>query len=104
LITQVAWGSLCIVMMFVKTGSELLAVRFFLGCAEAGFVPGVFLYLTYWYYTTPLPFNYILLIVCVLRYLPQERAQQLAMFISSNAMAGLVGGLLAYGIVASTLI
>jgi len=74
---MVAWGALCIGMMFVKTGSELLAVRFFLGCAEAGFVPGVFLYLTYWY-------------------LPAERAQQLAMFISSNAMAGLVGGLLAY--------
>lgn len=74
---MVTWGSLCIVMMFVKTGSELLAVRFFLGCAEAGFVPGVFLYLTYWF-------------------LPQERAQQLALFISSNAMAGLVGGLLAY--------
>ncbi len=36
-------------MMFVKTGSQLMAVRFFLGCAEAGFVPGVFLYLTYWY-------------------------------------------------------
>jgi MFS family permease len=74
---MVTWGSLCIVMMFVRSGSELLAVRFFLGCAEAGFVPGVFLYMTYWF-------------------LPQERAQQLALFISSNAMAGLLGGLLSY--------
>jgi len=76
---MVAWGILCVLMLFSKTGSELMAVRFFLGCAEAGFVPGVFLYLTYWF-------------------LPHERARQLAMFISSNAMAGLLGGLLSYGV------
>lgn len=76
---MVAWGGVCILAMFAKTGGQLLAIRFFLGCAEAGFVPGVFLYMTYWF-------------------LPHERARQLAMFISSNAMAGLLGGLLAYAV------
>eukprot|EP00026_Physarum_polycephalum_P002036 Phypoly_transcript_02040.p1 GENE.Phypoly_transcript_02040~~Phypoly_transcript_02040.p1 ORF type:complete len:551 (-),score=32.41 Phypoly_transcript_02040:1352-2920(-) len=76
---MVAWGTMCVLMMFAKSGGQLMAVRFFLGCAEAGFVPGVFLYLTYWF-------------------LPHERARQLAMFISSNAMAGLLGGLISYGV------
>jgi sugar phosphate permease len=95
---MVAWGSVCIVMMFAKNAGDLMIIRFFLGCAEAGFVPGVFLYLTYWYASLPSPFNHKSLLSSKhdCRFLPLERGRQLALFISSNAMAGLVGGLLSY--------
>jgi MFS family permease len=64
--------------MFVFDYYTLMIGRFLLGCAEAGFVPGVFLYLTFFF-------------------LPHERAQRIALFISSNATAGFIGGLLAFG-------
>ena len=37
--------------MLVTTPTQFYVVRFLLGVAEAGFVPGVLLYLTYWYPT-----------------------------------------------------
>lgn len=49
---MVAWGLISAGMMLVTTPLQFYVARFILGAAEAGFVPGVFLYLTYWYPST----------------------------------------------------
>lgn len=46
---MVLWGLVSAGMMFVTGATSLYIMRFLLGAAEAGFVPGVFLYLTYWF-------------------------------------------------------
>ena len=46
---MVLWGLAAISMMFVSTPLQFYLARFFLGVFEAGFAPGVLLYLTYWY-------------------------------------------------------
>lgn len=45
----VTWGLLSCGMAFVQGEWSFYLVRFLLGIAEAGFVPGVLLYLTYWF-------------------------------------------------------
>ena len=45
---MVSWGVLSVATAFVTSAGGLYAVRFFLGAAEAGFVPGVVYYLTKW--------------------------------------------------------
>ena len=67
------WGIISACMMFVHTPLSFYIMRFLLGIAEAGFYPGVLLYLTYW-----VPAG--------------SRAQILARFLALNAILGLVGG------------
>ena len=43
------WGILTILMSTVESTTSFYVFRFLLGVAEAGFVPGVILYLTYWF-------------------------------------------------------
>ncbi|WP_399696915.1 MFS transporter [Xenophilus sp.] len=43
------WGIVASAMMFVQTPTQFYVLRFLLGAFEAGFFPGVILYLTYWY-------------------------------------------------------
>jgi ACS family tartrate transporter-like MFS transporter len=43
------WGILSCAMVLVKGFASFIALRFLLGVAEAGFFPGVILYLTYWF-------------------------------------------------------
>ena len=43
------WGAVTIATAFVTTPNQLIVARFLLGVAEAGFFPGVILYLTYWF-------------------------------------------------------
>jgi len=45
----ITWGLLSVATLLVKTPAQFYAVRFLLGGAEAGFFPGVMLYLTQWY-------------------------------------------------------
>lgn len=45
----VTWGVLSCLMAVVQGGISFLLLRFLLGAAEAGFFPGVILYLTYWF-------------------------------------------------------
>jgi D-galactonate transporter len=45
----VVWGIISICFMFVTTPAQFLTLRFLLGIAEAGFYPGIVLYLTYWF-------------------------------------------------------
>ena len=46
------WGVLAIGMAFVGGATSFIVMRFLLGAAEAGFFPGVILYLTYWFPST----------------------------------------------------
>jgi len=43
------WGLVASAMMFVQTPMQFYVLRFLLGAFEAGFFPGIILYLTYWY-------------------------------------------------------
>src|SRR5436189_1144875 len=46
---MITWGILAGLMMIVRTPTSFYILRFLLGAAEAGFIPGILLYLTYWY-------------------------------------------------------
>lgn len=70
---MITWALLSAATMFVTTPMQFYALRFFLGVAEAGFFPGVLLYLTYWYPT-------------------HRRSKILAMFLMGLPMASLFGG------------
>jgi MFS family permease len=48
-IIMVSWGIVSMSTMFVRGAASLYALRLLLGVAEAGFFPGVILYLTYWF-------------------------------------------------------
>lgn len=69
------WGVASVAMMAVSTPSEFYLLRFLLGVFEAGFFPGIVLYLTYWY-----P--------------PLRRASVLSYFFAGVAVAGVLGGLI----------
>lgn len=69
------WGAASVGMMCIATPAQFYAVRFVLGVFEAGFFPGIVLYLTYWY-----P--------------PLRRASVLSYFFAGVAVAGVLGGLL----------
>src|SRR6187397_3654598 len=45
---MVTWGIVAAAFMFVQGPTSFYVLRFLLGVAEAGFFPGVILYLTYW--------------------------------------------------------
>jgi len=70
---MITWGLLSGATMLVATPTQFYVLRFLLGVAEAGFFPGVMLYLTYWYPT-------------------QRRSKIMAMFLMGLPMASLVGG------------
>ncbi len=67
------WGAVSACMMFAKTAFIFYLLRFLLGVAEAGFFPGMIVYLTYW-----IP--------------AKERAQAFALFLTSTSLAGVIGG------------
>nr|WP_315401495.1 MFS transporter [uncultured Duganella sp.] len=70
---MISWGVISAAMMFVDGVASFYVLRFLLGAAEAGFFPGVILYLTYWYPA-------------------HRRARMVALFMSGVAVAGVVGG------------
>ncbi|MFT3955790.1 MAG: MFS transporter [Piscinibacter sp.] len=66
----ITWGLLATASAFVQNAGQLYVVRFLLGVAEAGFFPGVIVYLTYWFrnkeiattvalFTAAIPVSYI---------------------------------------------
>ncbi|NKJ50806.1 MFS transporter [Burkholderia sp. SG-MS1] len=46
---MLTWGVLSFLFAFIHTTGQFLGLRFLLGVAEAGFFPGVMLYLTHWF-------------------------------------------------------
>jgi ACS family tartrate transporter-like MFS transporter len=69
---MIAWGLLSVATAFVTGPATYVAMRFLLGLAEAGFYPGVILYLTFW-----LP--------------PSVRSSVMAMFGAAIPLSNLVG-------------
>src|SRR5262249_34268889 len=45
----ISWGLCTIVVGFVRTAAQFYCARFLLGVAEAGFYPGIIVYLTHWF-------------------------------------------------------
>ena len=70
---MVTWGVISAGMMFVESATSFYVMRFLLGVAEAGFFPGIILYLTYWYPAA-------------------RRARMTALFMSAIALSGVIGG------------
>lgn len=48
-LTLITWGALTSLTAFVHTPLQLYGARFLLGAAEAGFFPGVIVYLSHWF-------------------------------------------------------
>jgi MFS transporter, ACS family, tartrate transporter len=46
---MVSWGLVTIGMAFIRTAHQFYTMRFLLGLAEAGFFPGIIVYLTHWF-------------------------------------------------------
>ena len=70
---MLTWGLISAAMVFVNSPFLFYLLRFLLGAAEAGFFPGVILYLTYWY--------------------PAHRRGKItAIFMTAVALSGVVGG------------
>ncbi len=46
---MITWGAISACMAFVTGDVSFVALRFLLGAAEAGFFPGIILYLTFWF-------------------------------------------------------
>jgi len=69
---MITWGLLSAVFMFVQNATQFYILRFLLGLAEAGFYPGIILYLTYWFPS-------------------HRRAKVIAVFMSGIPVAGILG-------------
>lgn len=69
---MILWGLIASCMMFISSDTSFYILRFLLGVGEAGFFPGIILYLTYWYPA-------------------KERAQTMALFATAAVMAGIIG-------------
>jgi ACS family tartrate transporter-like MFS transporter len=65
------WGAISLACGFVQSATQLYVLRFLLGVAEAGFFPGIIVYLTYWFrqkelattvalFTAAIPVSYII--------------------------------------------
>ncbi|MBU6457678.1 MAG: MFS transporter [Bradyrhizobium sp.] len=46
---MVTWGIISVAFAFIQGENSFYALRFLLGVAEAGFFPGIILYLSYWF-------------------------------------------------------
>ena len=46
---MISWGLVAALTAFIKTPMEFYTIRFLLGLAEAGFYPGVIVFLTHWF-------------------------------------------------------
>jgi ACS family tartrate transporter-like MFS transporter len=46
---MITWGIVATLMGFVQTATQFYWLRFLLGAAEAGFFPGIIVYLSHWY-------------------------------------------------------
>jgi MFS transporter, ACS family, tartrate transporter len=72
-ITLITWGALTTLTGFVHSPMELYGARFLLGAAEAGFFPGVIVYLSHWF-------------------IYQDRAKAVARFMSAIPIGFILGG------------
>jgi ACS family tartrate transporter-like MFS transporter len=69
---MITWGLISAATAFVTGPTGFVAMRFLLGIAEAGFFPGILLYLTYWFPSS-------------------ERARVVGLFMVALPLSGLIG-------------
>jgi MFS transporter, ACS family, tartrate transporter len=69
---MISWGLVTIGMAFVRTPHQFYTMRFVLGLAEAGFFPGIIVYLTHWF-------------------IYEDRAKAVAFFMAAIPLAYAVG-------------
>jgi MFS family permease len=70
---MISWGLVSASFMFVTSPGMFYLLRFLLGVAEAGFYPGIILYLTYWFPS-------------------YRRARMIALFMTAIPISGIFGG------------
>jgi D-galactonate transporter len=70
---MISWGIVSAAFMFVSSAGMFYFLRFLLGVAEAGFYPGIILYLTYWFPS-------------------YRRARVIALFMTAIPVSGIFGG------------
>jgi D-galactonate transporter len=70
---MISWGLVSAAFMFVSSAGMFYFLRFLLGVAEAGFYPGIILYLTYWFPS-------------------YRRARMVALFMTAIPVSGIFGG------------
>ncbi len=80
---MILWGAISCLTFLVQTPMEFYIARFLLGVAEAGFYPGLILYLTFWYPAS-------------------RRARVTSRFLLAMAVAGVIGGPMAGLILSNT--
>jgi ACS family tartrate transporter-like MFS transporter len=69
---MITWGLIVILMGFMHTETQFYLARFLLGAAEAGFFPGVIVYLSHWFRAA-------------------DRAKAIAMFMAAVPVANVLG-------------
>jgi MFS transporter, ACS family, tartrate transporter len=69
----ISWGVVSFATAFAHSAAQLYVARFLLGVAEAGFFPGIVLYLTYWF-------------------TQRQLAQAIGVFMTALPTASIVGG------------
>jgi MFS transporter, ACS family, tartrate transporter len=79
---MISWGAVAMAMAAVRGAAGFYLLRFALGAAEAGFFPGIILYLTRWFPA-------------------RERAHAIALFMTASALAGVIGGPLSGALLAA---
>ncbi|MQA02903.1 MAG: MFS transporter [Streptosporangiales bacterium] len=80
---MLTWGILAAAMAFVPNAGTLYVLRLLLGVAEAGFFPGIILYLTFWFPK-------------------RERAKIVALFIAAVPISSMLGAPLSTAIMYAT--
>jgi D-galactonate transporter len=70
---MITWGIISSAMLWVKSPTTFYIMRFLLGIAEAGFFPGIILYLTQWFPAS-------------------RRGRMIALFMTGIPLSGVVGG------------
>jgi D-galactonate transporter len=69
---MVTWGLITVLMAFIRTPMHFYIVRILLGVAEAGFFPGILVYLTHWFRS-------------------EDRAKACAIFMIAIPVANIIG-------------
>jgi ACS family tartrate transporter-like MFS transporter len=69
---MISWGILAMLTGFVQTKNQFYLIRFLLGAAEAGFFPGIIVYLSHWF-----------------RY--QDRAKAVAFLMTGISVSNIIG-------------
>jgi D-galactonate transporter len=77
---MILWGLISAGFAFVQTPAQFYILRFLLGAAEAGFYPGIILYLTYWFPS-------------------DKRAKMVALFVGAVPLSGMLGAPLSGAII-----